>query len=177
MILPEIKIQKILYATDLSDSARLAFAYAVSLANNYGASIVMLHVLSEIPEEMEEKIVGYISADQWQAIKKRNLEEAKDSLTGKKRPNVPIFDALDQFRRNVQKTTENPDFVADEILVTYGKPEDEILKQAQVHGCDLIVMGTHGLGTIADAMMGSTARRVLRKSKIPVLCVRLPEQA
>jgi nucleotide-binding universal stress UspA family protein len=37
-------------------------------------------------------------------------------------------------------------------------------------------MGTHGHGTLADAMMGSTARRVLRRSKKPVLVVRLPEE-
>jgi nucleotide-binding universal stress UspA family protein len=37
-------------------------------------------------------------------------------------------------------------------------------------------MGTHGHGTLADAMMGSTARRVLRRSAKPVLVVRLPEE-
>jgi nucleotide-binding universal stress UspA family protein len=38
------------------------------------------------------------------------------------------------------------------------------------------VMGTHGHGTLADVMMGSTARRVLRRSRKPVLVVRLPEE-
>jgi nucleotide-binding universal stress UspA family protein len=35
-------------------------------------------------------------------------------------------------------------------------------------------MGTHGQGTLADAMLGSTAQRVLRRSPVPVLVVRLP---
>jgi nucleotide-binding universal stress UspA family protein len=42
MILPKVDIKRILYATDLSESARHAFAYAVSLANLYGASITLL---------------------------------------------------------------------------------------------------------------------------------------
>ncbi|MGD9197642.1 MAG: universal stress protein [Desulfobacterales bacterium] len=35
-------------------------------------------------------------------------------------------------------------------------------------------MGTHGQSTLEDVMLGSTARRVIRRSKIPVLVVRLP---
>ncbi len=51
MKLPNIQIKKILYATDLSETAVHAFSYAVSLANIYGASITILHVLAEFPEE------------------------------------------------------------------------------------------------------------------------------
>jgi nucleotide-binding universal stress UspA family protein len=36
-------------------------------------------------------------------------------------------------------------------------------------------MGTHGHGVIADVLIGSTARRVVRQSPIPVLVIRLPE--
>jgi hypothetical protein len=37
MVLPKVDVKKILYATDLSENARFAYAYAVSLANLYGA--------------------------------------------------------------------------------------------------------------------------------------------
>ena len=67
-------------------------------------------------------------------------------------------------------------FVADEILVTRGNPADEILAQAEERNCDLIVMGTQGHGILEDALIGSTARRVIRRSKKPVLVVRLPEK-
>jgi nucleotide-binding universal stress UspA family protein len=52
-----------------------------------------------------------------------------------------------------------------------------ILETAEEKNCDLIVMGTHGRGALMDAMMGSTTNRVTRRSKIPVLSVRLPEKA
>jgi len=67
-------------------------------------------------------------------------------------------------------------FETDVIIVERGNPVEQILKQSDEKKCDLIVMGTHGHGTLADAMMGSTARRVLRRSKKPVLVVRLPEE-
>ncbi|BBO75938.1 hypothetical protein DSCW_33550 [Desulfosarcina widdelii] len=46
-MLPKISIKKILHATDLSDNARHAFAYAVSLAEMVNARIALLHVLPQ----------------------------------------------------------------------------------------------------------------------------------
>ena len=37
-------------------------------------------------------------------------------------------------------------------------------------------MGTRGYGLVADALMGGTARRVIRRSQVPVLVVRLPDE-
>ena len=48
--LPIVDIKRILYATDLSENARYAMAYAVSLANTYCAQITILHVIDETPE-------------------------------------------------------------------------------------------------------------------------------
>jgi len=39
----------------------------------------------------------------------------------------------------------------------------------------MIVMGTHGYGMFADALIGSTARRVVRRCKKPVMVIRLPK--
>ncbi len=41
---------------------------------------------------------------------------------------------------------------------------------------DMIVMGSHGHGMLADVTMGSTSRRVLRRCSRPVLVVRLPKE-
>ncbi len=176
MILPKVKIKRILYATDLSENARHAFAYAVSLANLYGASITLLHVLEKIPKSLDSSVLGYISAERWEEIKKQHYQEAKETLTGKKRDHVPIREVLDQFCEDAKSCHEDYDFVADEILVTRGHPVKEILEQAGKRNCDLIVMGTQGHGFLEDTLLGSTARRVIRRSKKPVLVVRLPEE-
>jgi len=51
-----------------------------------------------------------------------------------------------------------------------------ILNQAEVTGCDLIVMDAGGHGILEGVMMGSTSRRVMRRCKKPVLVVRLPDE-
>lgn len=172
MNLPKVKVDKILYATDLSDNARLAFAYAVSLANLYQAGLTILHVVTEDPD-LDEKVIGYISADVWEQIKQRHFQEARQVLIGKQRDKLAIKDILDKFCEAAQQS--GPAFQTDEVLVQRGNPVEQILKIAENKSCDLIVMGSHGYGTLKDAMMGGTARRVLRRAKVPVLLVRLPE--
>jgi nucleotide-binding universal stress UspA family protein len=176
MDLPKVDVKKILYATDLSENARYAFAYAVSLADLYGASITFIHILPEVSDLLDKNVIGYISEERWEEIKSQNVKEAKDAIIGKRRDHVAIKDALHQFSENVKESREGEGFVTDDIIVVRGNPVEEILKYSDEKNCDLIVMGTHGHGTLVDAMMGSTARRVLRRSKKPVLVVRLPEE-
>jgi nucleotide-binding universal stress UspA family protein len=57
------------------------------------------------------------------------------------------------------------------ISVVVGDPAEQILKQAGECAADLIVMGTQGVGAVERFMFGSTAERVLRESRIPVLAV------
>jgi nucleotide-binding universal stress UspA family protein len=176
MTLPKVEVKKILYATDLSENARFAFAYAVSLADLYSAAITMVHVLPEVPALLDQSVIGYISAERWEEIKSQQLDEAKEALIGKKREHLAIKEALHQFSEDVKQQQEGDGFTTDDIIVERGNPVEEIIRNAKEQNCDLIVMGTHGHGTLADAMIGSTARRVIRRSKIPVLVVRLPEE-
>ena len=175
MTLPKVEVKKILYATDLSENARYAFAYAVSLADLYGAKIALLHVLPETSELMDKHVIGYIDADRWEDIKAQHFEEAKEALIGKRKGHLAIKDVLHQFSEKVKEGQEGEGFITDDIIVERGNPVEQILKHAQERSCDLIVMGTHGHGTLEDVMLGSTARRIVRRSKIPVLVVRLPE--
>ena len=175
MNLPEVQVKKILYATDLSENARYAFAYAVSLANLYNAGITMIHVLPEVPALLDQTVIGYISEESWQKIKSAQMDDAKEALIGKKREHLAIKEALHQFSEDVKQQQAGDGFTTDDIIVRRGNPVEEIIKSAKEHNCDLIVMGTHGHGTLEDVMLGSTARRVIRRSKIPVLVVRLPE--
>lgn len=61
------------------------------------------------------------------------------------------------------------------IAVVTGKPGDEILKQIQECGVDLVVMGTQGLEGARRMVFGSTTEQVLRESPVPVLAVPIPE--
>ena len=173
MTLPKVDVKKILYATDLSENARYAFAYAVSLANLYGAKITLLHVLPEVSELMDKHIIGYIDADRWEKIKVEHFDEAREALIGKRKDHLAVKDVLQQFSEDA---TQGEGVGTDQIIVERGNPVEEIINHSKKLNCDLIVMGTHGHGTLEDVMIGSTARRVVRRSKIPVLVVRLPEE-
>ncbi len=174
MDLPKVDVKKILYATDLSENARYAFAYAVSLANLYKASVTMVHVLPEVPILLDQSVIGYISEERWNEIKSQQLDEAKEALIGKRQEHLAIKEALHQFSEDVKQEQKGDGFATDDIIVQRGNPVEEIIKGAEENNCDLIVMGTHGHGTLEDVMLGSTARRVIRRSKVPVLVVRLP---
>lgn len=173
MKIPNVQIKRILYATDLSQNAYYAFAYALCMANAHDAELVILHVISEVPN-MDEKIIGYIGSEQWANIKKRNLQEIRESLVGKKRDRVAIREVLDQFYENQTGQLANGSGKSDEIIVARGNPSQEIIEQAQARNCDIIVMGSHGHSPLTQAVMGSTSRRVLRGADIPVLIVQLP---
>jgi len=157
LTIPDIK--KILYASDLSANARHAFVYAASIAHRYGAGITILHVLEAPPLSV------YLLGEQWEEIKDKNVKRAITEVNTR----------LDKFRANISTEFASHPFTVDDIVVKTGIPEEEILREAEKGGFDVVVMGTHGQGPFADAMMGSTARRVLRRSKKPVLVVRLPE--
>ena len=63
--------------------------------------------------------------------------------------------------------------ITEEIVVARGNVVDEILSEAQTRGCELIIMGYHVRGKFGEAVLGSTTRRLLRRSKIPVMLMQL----
>ncbi len=176
MQIQNIEIKKILYATDLSENARHVFSYAVSLADKYSASIVMLHVVHEVPMLADISVTGYIDADRWEQIKKHHFEDARQVLIGKKKEHLAAKEVLDQFAENTRNAEGASKFTLDEVIVETGNPVELILEVAENRNCDIIVMGKTGQGLIEGALMGSTAARVVRRSKKPVLVIRNPDK-
>jgi len=161
-MIPEIK--KILYTTDLSENARYAFGYAASLANRYGAGITIIHVLEDSPNS-DSLVINMIGEKRWKEL--RETSEQKVIETIKER--------LEKFCSDVSDELPSCPFITDKIIVKIGIPVEEILLQTKTSDFDMVVMGARGQGIIADALMGSTSKRVLRRCKKPVLVVRLPE--
>ena len=171
------KISKILFPTNLSKESRHAFDYAISQATQYGASITILHVMEESGGSGGEYAKTFMGEERWQRLREDHETEARQILIGKKKEGALIREALDDFCREAEKAHGECDFVMDEIVITRGVVVDEIVAVAEEKSSDLIVMGHHPRGQIGEAFLGSTTRRVLRRSKTPVLVVRLPDDA
>lgn len=58
-----------------------------------------------------------------------------------------------------------------ESHVEIGEPAPAIARLAKTHHCEMIVMGTHGMGAIATLFLGSVATKVVHLSPLPVLLV------
>jgi nucleotide-binding universal stress UspA family protein len=56
-------------------------------------------------------------------------------------------------------------------LLVCGSGVEATLKEADILGAGLIVIGTHGHGAVYDVLIGSYSAGIIRKSKLPVLVV------
>ena len=56
--------------------------------------------------------------------------------------------------------------------VCEGDPGEEILRVCRKAGCDVIIMGTRGLGRLKSLLLGSVSRDVLKGATVPVILVR-----
>lgn len=148
-----VEIKKILYATDFSDLSAWAFQYAVSLAVKYGAELHCVHVVDDSYQYWLTFDVAMVPAglamEELTAAAERQLGKFLD---GKLPAGIPTT------RRLLR-----------------GRPFVEIIRYARENDVGMIVVGTHGWGALRQALMGSVADKVVRKSPCPVLAVRHPE--
>jgi nucleotide-binding universal stress UspA family protein len=67
--------------------------------------------------------------------------------------------------------------VEHEIEVARGDPAHTLIDILENFGCDLVVMGARGMGTLRSALLGSVAHEVLHAAPVPVLIVKQPPEA
>jgi nucleotide-binding universal stress UspA family protein len=81
--------------------------------------------------------------------------------------------ALDELRPFVAKALPagTTKAIAIRYAVDTGDPVRLIATAAKRLGCDLIVMGTHGLSGLEKVLIGSTTERMLRRASLPVLAI------
>ncbi len=150
-------IRKILLPIDFSEAVQPAIELAATMAKKFGASIDLLHVWQP-PLLIPLPVVVIPSAPETRPV---NLEELARTTAG-----AQMKDLVDRLRDQGVTDVHS--------RVGVGSPAHEIVELAGLGHFDLIVMGTHGRGGIAHAVLGSVAERVVRRAKCPVLTVRGP---
>jgi len=137
--------KRIVVATDMSEQANKALAEAVSLARKHRAELHVLHV----DVIAQPSIEGFEHAAL--AAHVHGLGQAAMSAVG--------GDVGVSYRNAVTAVVRDTSAAAG------------ILRYAQEQQADLIVMGTHGRGVLAELMLGSVAQQVVRDSTISMLVV------
>lgn len=173
-MIPEIK--KILFATDLSENSRHAFAYAASEATRHGASMVLVHVVEKAPGSIHAQLEGLFGAEKWREMQEAHERTARDIIIGKRTDYDIIRRALADFCADANAEDPRCSFEAQEILVVQGEVAEQILKTASDKGCDLVVLGAHK-GLLGKTAVGSVAKAVLHGARVPVLVVPPPVSA
>lgn len=97
---------------------------------------------------------------------------------------VPVILGDDETERFIERAMSKGREIMDEVInlaheagvefstdIVEGPAAEAILRIAQLEGCDLIVMGSRGLGMVQGLLLGSVSYRVLHHATIPVLVV------
>ena len=153
-------VQKILYATDLSETAKEGMKWTKDLSAKYEAQITIIHV---IPDSVSKELASFGADRTTPTIDKQR----KDLIASKK-------EAILRICQERQKDHPDCNIDLDHILVKTGQPVAEILTAVEDGDFDLVVMGIRGKGVIKKLLIGSVARQVVELCTVPVLTVRLP---
>jgi len=171
--IPQIK--RILFTTDLSKQAGYAFDFAVGLSSQYGAGLTILFVMEDHPQVHAQDFKDFLGEKRWAEIQKSLESEARQILKGKNRESVMIRQKLEEMLAAAQGRLGGANRSSDRIVLTHGNVVECIVNEARSNQIDLIVMGYHARGRLEQAVTGSISRSVLRRTEVPVLLVKLPE--
>ena len=139
-------LKSVMVATDFSPLSEKAIDYAVMIAKQFGAKILIMHVLDPITVTTTDALMF---SDNSEALRKMAEEMMKNLADILKEKGVSIETAL-----------------------LKGAAASEIISKAAQAGVDVIIMGTHGRKGIEHLILGSVAEKVVRSATCPVMVVR-----
>ena len=147
-------ISKIFVPSDGSKTAQKAARYAVDLAKQLKASIIIMSVVDI------RSLIAQTGPGAETAI--YSIEPLEDYL--KK--------AAERYAGEIKKLCDKSG-VASKISIKIGRPVEEIVKEAKRSKANLIVMGSHGRSALSATVLGSVSYGVIHNdTSIPILIVR-----
>ncbi len=140
-----LPIKTILHPTDFSKPSEYALRLACALARDYQARLLLVHVVEPPVYYGELGVAVPLPADFHERLRER-LSRL-----------VPVECGI-----NV------------ETILVEGNASQQILRVAEEHHCDLIILGTHARTGLSRVLLGSVAEDVIRHSRFPVLTLKTP---
>jgi nucleotide-binding universal stress UspA family protein len=152
---PVQRVDAVVYKTilcpiEFSDPSIRAFEYALTLAEEADAKLLLLHVIEALADVPVPSEVDHFNVPDYY----RHLEE----------------EARARLKSAVPE--EARVWCTPEERVMFGKAYRVILQVAEEVNADIIVMGVHGKGALNRFLFGSTTHHVIREARCPVLTLR-----
>ena len=145
----------ILVPTDGSELSRAAGHRAVAIAAAMGARITFFHAKPERRQSFfGGEGGGYVDQMPKEEFDRLAREQANAYLT------------------EMEQLAQGAGVASGRTIGDDGVPYEGIIQAAEEHGCDLIIMASHGRRGIKSLILGSETQKVLTHSKIPVLVYR-----
>ncbi|UCD39261.1 MAG: universal stress protein [Fidelibacterota bacterium] len=145
--------RKVLLTTDFSEYSKVAVPHAVAMVRQFDAELIVLHVLEPLLTPVDFAWGPMALSEDWE---ERRTEHSQKFL-------------------NEWVLNELPSDITATAILVHGAPIREILHIISEQKINLVVMATHGQTGIAHALFGSTSEKVVRRSPVPVLTIRRPE--
>ena len=145
-----IALKSILVPVDFSECSEKALLYARGFAKQFGARIVLVHVVELSYSYADMAIFDYASLE-------KDLRRGAEIR-------------LQSLAKGVEK-----DGTKVTVEIRLGRPAREVAEIAKELGTDLIVISTHGYTGLKHALLGSNAETIVRHAPCPVLVVRPQE--
>jgi len=144
-----IKIERVLVPTDFSDYSELALQYGVSFCREYGAEMILLHVLEDPFYPATGASFGFDMSDFFTRMEAETRSRLEEIVSSEAARDIKI-----------------------QPMIVRGTPFLEIIRVAKERDVDMVVLATHGRTGLAHVLMGSVTEKVVRKAPCPVLVVR-----
>ncbi len=140
-------------ATDGSESSLLAVRSAARLAVDLSAELLILHVIRnmKVPRELAR------------FVKKDSLDVIRHSA---------LAGVGNEILEHARELAAEQDLTRCRTEILEGDPAAAIVSAATSNGCDLIVVGTRGLGQVEGVLIGSISRKITSISDISVLVIK-----
>lgn len=144
-------MKNILVATDGSETAMKAIMKARELAEKMDSKVKIIHVRSDLSIPPHINIGENITRVEEAYIK---LKEESSSILEEA---LKIFEGFSGEVSTISRS---------------GDAGDEIIKEAETKDCDLIIMGSRGVGKISRTFLGSVSNKVLNNTNKNVFIIK-----
>jgi nucleotide-binding universal stress UspA family protein len=148
--------EKILYPTDFSDPSKKALDYVKQLKESGAEEVIVLHVIED------REIPVFLGLDEGDPVPGTQLEKTLRIIEeNAKEETGAIAAELKDSGFDVK------------VRIEKGTAFREILKVEEEEEVSVIVVGSHGKGPVTGILLGSVSDKVIRKSKKPVLIIKI----